>query len=272
MINVVHKKCIEENCKIAPTFNLPSEKVGIYCVTHKKQYMVNVESKRCIEQNCDTFPSYNYENEKARLYCNKHKKDGMIDINNKRCLQENCYIIPKNKKYKGNCLRCFINLFPNEKISKNFKVKENHVTDFLKEEFKDEIMVFDKTVGGCSSRRPDCYIDKYTHVLIIECDENQHSGKEYTNCDTKRTMELFQDFGNRPVIYIRFNPDAYINAEKKKILSCFKTHKTLCVPIIRNKKEWDNRLELLKEKINHWLITIPEKEITTEFLFYDFFN
>jgi hypothetical protein len=225
-----------------------------------------------MEQKCEIHASYNYENEKERLYCNKHKKEGMIDVNNKKCLQENCYSIPKNNKYKGYCIRCFINLFPDEKISKNFKVKEVFMTDFIKEEFRDEVITFDKQTGGCSKRRPDVYIDKFTHILIIECDENQHKNKEYTNCDTKRTMELFQDFGNRPVVFIRFNPDSYINEDCKKILSSFKNHKTLFVPVIRDKKEWNNRLELLKETIDKWLRKIPEKEISYEYLFYDKFK
>ena len=140
------------------------------------------------------------------------------------------------------------------------------MTDFLKEIFKEEIMIFDKQTGGCSKRRPDCYIDKFTHVLIIECDENQHRD---TSCENKRTMELFRDFGNRPVIYIRFNPDTYVNEENKKILSSFKYHKGLDVPIIRDKNEWNNRLNTLKEYTNKHLISIPKKEVTAEYLFYD---
>lgn len=38
--------------------------------------------------------------------------------------------------------------------------------------------------------------------------------------------------------------------------------------MIRN-KEWNNRLELLKHTINKWLIDIPEKEVTNEYLYYD---
>jgi hypothetical protein len=77
------------------------------------------------------------------------------------------------------------------------------MTDFIKEEFRDEVITFDKQTGGCSKRRPDVYIDKFTHVVIVQCDENQHKNKEYTNCDTKRTLELFQDFGNyfNPLIF-----------------------------------------------------------------------
>ena len=42
------------------------------------------------------------------------------------------------------------------------------MTDFIKQEFKNQVMVFDKQTGGCSKRRPDCYIDIFTHILIID--------------------------------------------------------------------------------------------------------
>ena len=142
------------------------------------------------------------------------------------------------------------------------------MTDFIKEQFIDQVITFDKQTGGCSKRRPDVYIDKYTHVVIIECAENQH--KE-TSCENKRTMELFQDFGNRPIVFIRFNPDSYTNEENKKVLSSFKMHKTLDVPMIREQKEWLSRLNVLKETISYWLKEIPEKEVTNEYLFYDYF-
>jgi hypothetical protein len=161
---------------------------------------------------------------------------------------------------------CFINKFPNEKISRNYKVKENHMTDFIKLEFKEQVMVFDKQTGGCSKRRPDVYIDKFTHVVIVECDENQHKD---TSCENMRTMELFQDFGNRPIVFIRFNPDKYINENDEKKLSSFKYHKIFDVPIIRELKEWKYRLNILKEIIGKHLQVIPEKEVTNEFLFYD---
>jgi hypothetical protein len=269
MIDVKHNnKCIDQNCdSLNPCFNFLHEKIGIYCSTHKKEGMIDIVNKKCIEINCNKVPTYNFENHNIRLYCVKHKKDGMIDIRSKRCLEENCNIVPSNKKYKGYCLRCFINLFPNEKISRHYKVKENHMTDFIKANFNEEIMIFDKQTGGCSKRRPDCYIDKFTHIIIIECDENQHRD---TSCENKRTMELFQDFCNRPIVFIRFNPDKYINEKGEKNPSSFKYHKTLDVPVIKSKKEWNNRLNVLKECMNKHLKIIPEKEVTNEFLFYDY--
>jgi hypothetical protein len=266
MVNVTYKKCLEENCDKHPGFNLPNKKGGIYCSEHKKENMVNVVSKTCLEEHCNIQPNFNLPNEKP-IYCTKHKKENMIDVKHKTCNEKHCSQIPKNRnnKYNGYCLRCFIHKFPNEKQSINYKVKENHMTDFIKLEFKELVMVFDKQTGGCSKRRPDVYIDKFTHVVIIECDENQHKD---TSCENMRTMELFQDFNNRPIVFIRFNPDSYVK-DGKKFLSSFKMHKTLDVPVIRDKKEWNNRLDVLKETINKFLENIPEKEITNEFLFYD---
>ena len=65
----------------------------------------------------------------------------MIDITHKKCIE--CNIIRvSNIKYKNYCLRCFILKFPNEKVSRNYKIKENHMTDFIKKEFKDEYLFF----------------------------------------------------------------------------------------------------------------------------------
>jgi hypothetical protein len=302
MINVVDKKCLEKNCNTIPYFNLPDKKSGLYCVKHKKENMIDVGSKKCKEENCKEKAAYNLPNSIGNIYCYQHKKNGMTDdLRHKKCLIENCNITPSynlpnnnkplyckehsteimidvknkkclgcndtiaNRKYKGYCCRCFINLFPHEKISRNYKIKENHMTDFLKKEFNDEVMIFDKQTGGCSKRRPDCYIDKFTHIVIVECDENQHKD---TSCENKRTMELFQDFGNRPIVFIRFNPDKYIN-KNKKFSSSFKLCKKTGISIIKTQKEWQNRLNLLKETINKSLIKIPEREITYEYLFYD---
>jgi hypothetical protein len=172
-----------------------------------------------------------------------------------------------NSKYKGYCFRCFINKFPNEKIVRNHRIKERLMTDFIKKIFKDEKIIFDKQIiGGDSKRRPDVYIDKITHVLIVECDENQHN--LYDNEDV-RLIDLLKDIGKKPVVFIRFNPDKYINKDGKKILSSFKIDKTTGKLIIREHDEWNNRLELLKESIIKWLTTIPYKELTNEYLFYD---
>jgi hypothetical protein len=268
MIDVVNKRCLQENCNfLNPSFNFENEKTGLYCSNHKKENMINVVSKTCLELNCNIQPRFNFENEKIGLYCSIHKKDNMFDVISKRCKE--CNDKQVGNKYKGYCLRCFVYKFPDVKISRNYKVKENHMTDFIKDQFKDEVMIFDKQTGGCSKRRPDVCIDKFTHVVIVECDEYQHKNEEYNSCENMRTMELFQDFANRPIVFIRFNPDCYVNDDSKKVLSSFKMHKALDVPVIRDSKEWTSRLNVLKETIHKWITEIPSKELTYEYLFYD---
>ena len=84
-------------------------------------------------------------------------------------------------------------------------------------------------------------------------------------------MELSQDVAHRPIIFIRFNPDDYIN-ENKTITSCWFINKKGISVIKKTKQlEWDNRLNILKNQINYWLNpnNITNKTIEIIQLFYD---
>ena len=61
----------------------------------------------------------------------------------------------------------------------------------IEEKFDYQLFTDQKITGGCSRRRPDVAIDLYTHIIILECDEEQHQNY---NCENKRVMEIFQDF------------------------------------------------------------------------------
>lgn len=91
-------------------------------------------------------------------------------------------------------------------ITRNYKTKEYSVVKFIKENFQDLTWISDKKIqDGCSKRRPNLMVDLDYQVLIIEVDENQHEG--YGNsCENKRLMEISQDLGFRPIIFIRLNP------------------------------------------------------------------
>jgi hypothetical protein len=267
MINVRDKTCIYEGCKIIPNFNFEDKKKAIYCSNHKLENMINVKDKTCIYEGCLTRPIYNFEGEKIAIYCNEHKLDNMINIRDKTCNSEQCNTLVKNPKYQGYCLYCFVHTFPNEPVSRNYKVKEKHVTDYIKLYFKKYVESYDKKIqGGCSNKRPDIFIDLFTHSIIIEIDENQHF--DYS-CENKRMMLLFQDLANRPIVFIRFNPDKYIDENGETIKSCFKYHRISGVPMIENEAEWNKRLESLKSTIEKHISTIPQKEVTIEQLYYD---
>jgi hypothetical protein len=127
-------------------------------------------------------------------------------------------------------------------------------------------MINDKKIdGGCSSRRPDILIDLIIFSIVIECDENEHSKYK---CEDKRTMDIFKDLGNRPLVMIRFNPDSY-TIKNKRIQGCFKdTNEKNDYTL--NQEEWNMRIDTLEKILFKYISMkcIPNKEIIIEYLFY----
>jgi hypothetical protein len=252
MIDIKSKRCLNEGCKTRSNYNYEGQSKALYCATHKLDGMVNIKDKRCLHEGCKTRSNYNYEGQSTALYCATHKLDGMVNIKDKRCLSEWCNTRPCYK-YEGYCMYCYIHLFPDKPVSRNYKTKETAVVHFVKEQFPDIEIVTDKRIhGGCSRRRPDIFIDLGYQIIIVEIDENQHV--EYDcSCENRRTMELSKDVGHRPIIFIRFNPDDY-KQNKTNVTSCWAIngHGVCCVK--KSKQiEWNTRLQTLKETIAYWL-------------------
>jgi hypothetical protein len=270
MIDVTHKKCIFEGCKIRPNFNISGEKKGIYCYKHKLDGMIDIKHKMCIHGECIKRPNFNYKNEKEPLYCKTHKLDGMIDIRHPNCKTPLCGTIV-TEKYEGYCLYCFINTFPDKPVSRNYKKKEYAVVEFIKNQYPNLTWKIDQIVqDACSKRRPDLHVDLGYQVLIIEIDENQHIDYDNT-CEINRINELSNDIHNRPIVFIRFNPDDYVK-ENVKITSCWGLNKKGISVIKKSKvKEWSDRLNRLKEQIDYWINPMNKTEelIETIQLFYN---
>lgn len=304
MICLTTKKCIEQNCNISASFNFPGQKQGIYCKTHSKKDMLNVKSKKCLE--CNKIPNFNFINKKTGLYCFDHKKQDMHDVRHIKCLENDCkkrptfnYINEKNPlycfnhkkkdmidvahinsncikcksvraipKYKNHCLRCFVNYFPNEKNSRNYKTKEKHIADFIKDKYPNFDILYDKIIdNACSKRRPDIFIDLGYHVLIIEVDENQH--KSYDNyCEESRLNQIMLDLNCRKLKLIKFNPDKY-REDNKIIPSCFKNEK-ISGCLVPDKERLNYRLLKLKEQIDIFLIERKDDDLLE--IKYLFFN
>jgi hypothetical protein len=243
------KKCNLVNCNLRANYNF-KENPALYCAKHKLTDMVSVKCV-CIEKDCLISANYNLEGHKP-LYCVKHKTADMIDVKSNNCITPMCYIRP-TKKYEGYCLRCFIYTFPEKPITINYKTKESAVVQYILKEFPNCTWRADKrVVDGCSKRRPDLIIDLGYQVVIIEIDEDCH--KDYDcSCENKRIMELSQDIGHRPLIFIRFNPDSY-ELDGKKITSCWGINEKGLCSIKKNKeKEWTSRLLALKTQTQYWL-------------------
>lgn len=84
-------------------------------------------------------------------------------------------------------------------------------------------------------------------------------------------MELSQDVNHRPIVFIRFNPDSYLDGDKN-INSCWGVNGKGLLNIKKTKKiEWKDRLEALKNQIEYWSSIENKTEKTVEIiqLFYD---
>jgi hypothetical protein len=270
MVNVRSKNCIHENCKKQPTFNNEGETTTLYCSEHKKEGMVDVRSKSCIHDGCKKHSNYNNDGETRGLYCSAHKLQGMVNVINKRCKTYLCSTIVQ-KKYDGYCRYCYMNLFPDKPVSRNYKTKEYAVVEYVKTKFPEMSWVADKIIqNACSKRRPDLLLDLGYQVIIVEVDENQHADYD-CSCENKRIMELSQDVGHRPIVFIRFNPDEY-EKDGTNITSCWGCDKNgLCVVKKSKKNEWIDRLHVLEETIRYWINpeNTTSKTIETIQLFYD---
>ena len=270
MVDVINKKCLHEGCKKQPFYNNEGETKGIYCSTHKDEGMVDITHKKCLQEGCKIRPYYNIESQKTGLYCSEHKLEGMVNVLDKTCKTHLCSVRVQ-EKYEGYCLRCFIHLFPDKPVSRNYKTKEYAVVEYIKQQYPDKDWIADKIIsGGCSKRRPDLLLDLGHQVILTEIDENQHTRYD-SSCENKRTMELSQDMGHRPMVFIRFNPDDY-QKNGKNITSCWEQDKKgLCVVKKTKKTEWTERLAILKQTIDYWInpIHITNKTVEIIQLFYD---
>jgi len=88
------------------------------------------------------------------------------------------------------------------------KTKEMDVVRFLKANLPNNEFIHNKSVGttcGIGHLFPDILFDLQFHYLIVEIDERQHRGADYS-CDKKRMYDIMAKLG-LPCTFIRYNPD-----------------------------------------------------------------
>jgi len=220
------------------------------------------------------------EHDKIRSICKDCEGGSICEHNKKRsrcrecggsALCKNDWCLTKaNPKYKKYCLVCFIKEYPNEKVVRNYKIKEKHIVDCVLEKFPNFTWFHDKRIeDGCSLRRPDLFLDYGSHVIMIEIDEHKHESYD-CSCINRRTMELSLDINHRPCVIIRFNPDGYIDQNNNKVKSPWQIHKKLGVLSIMktHQEEWNDRLKNLLDCIDYWTQNPTDKIIEIIELFY----
>ena len=224
--------------------------------------------RRCVECNGAAICEHNKNRQncvqcKGSLICVHDKKKSRCKIcdGSELCKSPLCET-RGIKKYNGYCLPCCIHLCPDIDVSRNFKTKENDVVDRVKNEFPGFSWVCDKiVVDWCSKRRPYLLLDMGSHIIIIEVDENKHDTYD-CSCENKRLMELSKDVGHRPIVFIRFNPDNYVDKDGKKISSCCKVNGYGVMQVSKTKiVEWEERIKALLAQIQYWVDNNTEKTV-----------
>ena len=268
MIDVRSTRCEFDNCFTQPCFNDPEEEIGRFCVEHREPGMVNVICRKC--ELCDKQPRFNTFGKKYGRFCLSHKDSDMIDVVSKRCINDLCMTMVTVKKYEGYCYDCFLQLYPNQPITINYRTKQRIIEKFITENFSDDWVIDQRIAGGRSRRKPDIYLEQENKMLIIEIDEEQH--RRYSEEEENlRLMQIIEDVRQKPIVIIRFNPDCY-NNRVKKIKSPWKKNQLGYLEINSNKlSEWNERLEELRKIITFWINSnnIPENNFLEIKLFFD---
>ncbi len=297
MVDVKHSLCTYKDCISRPSFNYKGCNKPIYCSIHKIENMVNVISNYCSYENCETIAFYGYCGQ-SPTRCSKNIEKNMFIKPKRRCLYENCKNISlfgikepshcedhledneislisaecKECKRKDELLNkegiCINYCAPNQLYNKHKmreKTKEILMLDFIDKnvKLKNNISVKDDKIvdSYCNMYRPDRIYDCGTHMLIIECDENQHKNKYFCSSykDLKHSeicrMQEIQNASGMSCIFLRWNPDNLKIKDK-----------------ICRKYSLDKRLNTLKYWIEQCSEMIPSSYIEPvkyKYLFYD---
>ena len=123
----------------------------------------------------------------------------------------------RNLDYKGAthkvCSKCYYEFGQKRKTPESDMVK--YLADNISFPIASaDVMVHDAT---CTVERPDVmYASPGERIIVVECDQNQHS--TYT-CEEARMSRISENLSNSSIAFIRFNPTNYVPPMDEKCLS-----------------------------------------------------
>jgi len=237
MVNTVSRTCEFDGCTIQPSFNFPEHKRGRFCCKHQLDGMKNVCSVSCQEAECNRRARYNLPGLRASK-CLRHIVVGMIRNPRRRCSEceewsthgrtsaVRCEEHQLDKDFnlvERECNGCKLldilasnNLCaccdPQAHNKRPRLAKQDAVEHLLKihlskyppnliDRIPDELRVI------LARERPDFLWRRGHLVVILEVDEDQHSGR-LCDCEQIRMFNILQAMGTR-TLWLRYNPDQY---------------------------------------------------------------
>jgi len=270
MINVKSKLCNHPDCNVITKYGYCNQYAS-KCYKHKLEYMIRKpNTRKCIGDDTEECKDSAMYGNKEPIHCEKHSQKEEFcwlvrpctscgrenEILNKEGL---CYFVCSSEK-----------LYVSKKTQQ--KIKEMNMVRYLKQNLilpKHVIeLPCDKIVNvACNLYRPDLPYDCGSHIVVIECDEEQHKSYNWESClsnrnlrhaEEKRMYEIMIAYEGKPVIFLRWNPDS------------FTINKLLC-----KKYTQDKRLIILNKWVNHCInLDISDIKSLCQYkqLFYDEFD
>ena len=245
-VDLTNPVCAEDGCTIRASFGDPTTGKKTHCTKHKLDGHVDLKHERCNEAGCKRIPHFGDPKIGKKTHCAEHKPDGYVDLTNPSCKSDHC-ATTANAAYDGYCAHCFRHLFPLDPRATQIRAKTREliVRDALVEWYGDAF-VHDETLHfgcDCAHKRSVDFRRLVGNTMIaVEVDERQHKSYDAED-ENVRYDDLFVAFGGK-WIYIRFNPDTYVDAAGKRRPGFFDTKRE------RNGAEIARRLTILRRKVD----------------------
>ena len=246
LVDVKNKRCAIDGCDTRASFGDPETGERTHCATHGKPLgLVDVNNKRCAVEGCDTRANFGDPKTGMATHCCQHGTPlGYVDVLNPRCLSEHCSIICPPPGYNGYCTDCFRHMFPTDPRTANIRAKTRELTvrDALVGWYGDAFIHNTTMHFGCDCAHRRSIDFRYlvgNTMIAVEVDEGQHKSRDSED-ETIRYDDLFMAGHGGKWIYIRFNPDSYVDANGKRVKGFFNSKND------RRSREIERRLDSLK--------------------------
>lgn len=170
------------------------------------------------------------------------------------------YLEPKTLDKAEICRTCY------SRVTGYSTRKEKQMVEYLRKLFDPFIILQDSTLKGdiCKTRRrPDLLLSSTKDLaILVECDENQHSGYDQS-CETGRLNEILDELIETRVSIIRWNPDYYKKEGKRGMKTRLERLKMLAslLNVLVN-KDWNEDDQMT---VYYMFYTEENPAITTQF-------
>ena len=232
MLSSSKARCTAEGCQKLPSYGFHTRK---RCAEHKMEGMRHFYGRLCKFAGCSRSASFGIQHRKP-VRCFEHKTKEMVDVITpmKPCsscgLQTSASLLKKGLCYY--CRPATIRAHNKELVIKAVLEAQLSHIDFVHDRVVKPILEC-----ACKKYRPDFWAELPTFVLVVEVDERQHENYE-PSCELRRLVELLAACMGKPLVVIRYNPDAYKIQGQTKRKSIEKRQTTLIDTI----RKYENRI------------------------------